>query len=167
MLAGNCDLDLRQFLSQNMHDRGQPFRLASAQKSQRQRPLFRVSGAPGGGRGGLNLHQREPRVVEKHAAGRGQLDPARAAGHQHGADLHLQVMNLAAYGGLRGVQPALGRQRDAALLGDRHEVAQVPQLHKPIAMPARYGAKPTKSFLSGRAKPKSARKALQTPAAAR
>ena len=56
---------------------------------------LRVSSPSGGGRSGL-LRQREPRVVEKHTAGGGQLDPASAAGHEYCADFHLEVTNLAA-----------------------------------------------------------------------
>jgi hypothetical protein len=48
-----------------------------------------VSSAPGGGRRRLDLHQRELRVVEKNAAGGGQLNAPSTPGHELGADFQL------------------------------------------------------------------------------
>ena len=75
---------------------GQPFGLASAQKSERERSPLRVSSASGGGGSSFDLCQRQTRMVQKHATGSGQLDPARAAGQELGADFRLQVADLAA-----------------------------------------------------------------------
>ena len=68
-------------------------------------------------------------MIEKHAAGRGQRDALRAADHQRAADLLFEVTHLAAQRGLGGVQPLLGGDCQAALLGDRDEIAKMPQLH--------------------------------------
>jgi hypothetical protein len=68
-------------------------------------------------------------MVEEGAPGGGQLDALGAAAEQRDADLVFQVSDLAAELRLRGVQPPRRRDRQAACLGDRHEVAQVPQLH--------------------------------------
>ena len=74
----------------------------------------------------LRLSQRQPGVVEKGLAGGGQLDAAHAAAHQLNADLVFEIADLPAEGRLRGVQPFLGRERQAALFGDRDEIAKVP-----------------------------------------
>ena len=42
------------------------------------------------------------------------------------ADLVFEIADLAAERRLRRVQPFLGRERQAALLGDRDEIAKVP-----------------------------------------
>ena len=77
-------------------------------------------------------------MIEKGPPRRGQLDPARTAGQELGPDLVLQIPDLPAERGLRGVQPPRGRIRQAPLLGDGDELAQMPQFHgRP--MPARYG----------------------------
>src|SRR5258705_12454955 len=68
-------------------------------------------------------------MVEKSPAGVGQFDAAYAAAHQRDADLVFEIADLAAEGRLRRVQLFLSREREAALLGDRDEVAKVPQLH--------------------------------------
>ena len=76
--------------------------------------------------GCLCLGERQPGVVEKGLAGGGQFDAVHAAAHQLDADLVFEIADLAAEGRLRGVQPFLGRQRQAALFGDRDEIAKVP-----------------------------------------
>jgi hypothetical protein len=65
-------------------------------------------------------------VVEKGFAGGGQFDAVHAAAHQLNADFVFQIADLPAQRRLRGVQPFLGRERQAALLGDRDEIAKVP-----------------------------------------
>ena len=77
----------------------------------------------------LDLGQRQPCMVEKGPAGGGQFDAVRAAAQQLDADLVFEIADLAAQRRLRRVQPFLGRERQAALLGDRDEIAKVPQLH--------------------------------------
>ena len=72
------------------------------------------------------LSQRQPGVVEKGLAGGGQLDAAHAAADQLDANLVFEIADLAAEGRLRRVQPLLGRERQAALFGDRDEIAKVP-----------------------------------------
>jgi len=87
----------------------------------------RMRGLAGGADRGVGLGERQARVVQEGTAGVGGLDAARAAAEEGRADLVLQVADLPAEGGLRGVQSLLGREPQAALLGDGHEVAQVPQ----------------------------------------
>jgi hypothetical protein len=48
------------------------------------------------------------------------------AAHQLDANLVFEIADLAAEGRLRRVQPFLSRERQAALLGDRDEIAKVP-----------------------------------------
>jgi hypothetical protein len=77
-------------------------------------------------RRGIDLRQRQPRMVEKRLACGGQFDAVHAAGHQLDANLVFEIADLAAEGRLRRVQPFPGRERQAALLGDRDEIAKVP-----------------------------------------
>src|SRR3954467_3443393 len=81
---------------------------------------------------GLDLQQCQAGMVEKGAAGRGWLDTTRAALQQLDADLQLKIADLPAQRRLRSVQPAGGRRREAALLGHRNEIAQMPELHASI-----------------------------------
>src|SRR5437899_1505533 len=53
------------------------------------------------------------------------LDASNAPNQKLSTDFGFQVAYLPAEGRLRGVQPALGGKGDAALLGDRHEIAQM------------------------------------------
>ena len=76
--------------------------------------------------GRLDLRQRQARVVEECSTGRGQLDASNCANEELGADLSFEIAYLPAERRLRGVQPFFGRQRNAALLGDRNEIAKVP-----------------------------------------
>src|SRR5260370_29807740 len=68
-------------------------------------------------------------MIEEGAPGGGQFDAVHASIHQRNADLVFEIADLATQRRLRGVQPFLSRKRQAALLGDRDEVAKVPQLH--------------------------------------
>ena len=145
MLARDRDLDLRQFLAKNVHRGRQPFRLAAAEESEGQCPFLGVGGAASGGGGGFDLSQREPGMFEKHLARGGQLDAVRAASHQLGTHLYLQLAHLTAQRRLCRMQPPLGGDRDVLLFGHGDEIPEMPQLHGP-PMPWGYGAKPTKSF---------------------
>ena len=68
-------------------------------------------------------------MIEKGPPGGGQFDAVHAAAHKLNADFVFEIADLPAQGRLRSVQPFLGRERKAALLGDRNEIAKVPQLH--------------------------------------
>src|SRR6478735_11859727 len=78
--------------------------------------------------GCLDLHQRQPRMIEKGSARVSQLDAARAADKQRYPDLIFKVSDLTAQRGLGRMQPSLRRNREAAFLGDRDEIAKVAQL---------------------------------------
>src|ERR1700726_2479403 len=71
-------------------------------------------------------------MVEKGLARGGQFDAVHAAAHQPDANLVFEIADLAAEGRLRRVQPFLRRERQAALLGNRDEIAKVPKLHGAI-----------------------------------
>ena len=64
-------------------------------------------------------------MIEKGAAGRGQVDPVHAAVHQRNTDLVFEITDLAAQRRLRRVQPLLGGDRQASCLRDRDEIAKV------------------------------------------
>ena len=78
----------------------------------------------------FGLGEREPRMVEEGAAGGSQLDAVHAARQERNADFIFEIADLPAQRRLRGVQPLLGGDREAALLGDRDEIAKVAQLHR-------------------------------------
>ncbi len=88
-----------------------------------------MSGPPRRLNGCLDLHQRQPRMIEKGSAGVSQLDAARAADKQLYADLIFKISDLTAQRGLGRMQPPFRRHREAAFLGDRDEIAKMPQLH--------------------------------------
>src|SRR5262249_1003198 len=79
----------------------------------------------------LGRLQRGPRVRQQGLAGRCQRNPAPAADEQVLAQLAFQPADLLADRRLRDRDP-LGRAREVALLGDGHEVAELPQLHRQI-----------------------------------
>jgi hypothetical protein len=65
-------------------------------------------------------------MVEKSPTGGSQFDAVHAAAHKLDADLIFEIADLATEGRLRSVEPFLRRQRQAALFGDRDEIAKVP-----------------------------------------
>ena len=68
-------------------------------------------------------------MIEEGAAGFGQRDTVRTPLQQLHADFGLEVTDLPAQRRLRGMQPLLRRQLEAAALGHGDEVAEMPQLH--------------------------------------
>src|SRR5215468_2740432 len=73
--------------------------------------------------------KRCARVGEQGLAGLGQPDAAAVAQEQALAEFCFQAADLLADGGLRDRDP-LGGAGEVALLSDRHEVGELPQLHK-------------------------------------
>src|ERR1700724_3688443 len=146
MLAGDRDFDLWQFLAKNVHHGRQPCGFAPAEEAHGQRPFLGVSSAPRARRSGFDLRQREPGVVEKHLARSGQLDTARATRDELGANFRLQLAQLTAQRRLRRVQPALGCDRDALLLGHGDEIPEMSQLHA-LSIPRGYGSQTYKVFV--------------------
>src|SRR4051812_48564797 len=68
-------------------------------------------------------------MIEKGPTGGRQLDAVHAATHQLNTDLIFEIADLPAQRGLCGVQPFLGRECQAALFGNRDEIAKMPELH--------------------------------------
>jgi hypothetical protein len=62
------------------------------------------------------------RVIEKRTSRSGEFDAARAARQELRAGFIFEIADLAAKRRLRRVQPAFGRDGEAALLGHRHEI---------------------------------------------
>ncbi len=127
---------------------GQPVDFLASQEPDREDGLRGSRRAPRRLHGLCRLPEREAGMIEKGAAGKGQLDAARAAHEELGADFQLEVTQLPAQGGLRGVQPLLGGDREAALFGDGDKIAKMTQLHVQ-AMPVRYGSWTYKVFFRG------------------
>jgi hypothetical protein len=65
-------------------------------------------------------------VIEECPTCRRQFSASNAPNQKLSTDFHFQIAHLPAERRLRRVQPSLGRERDAALLRDRNEIAQVP-----------------------------------------
>ena len=68
-------------------------------------------------------------MVEKDSAGIGELDAAGAPDQQLRADFMFQISDLTAERWLGRMQPPLGGDSQAALLGDGDEIPKMPQLH--------------------------------------
>src|SRR5258705_11319446 len=99
------------------------------EEADRERRLPRLRCTARGFACGFALKQRQPGMIEKGAAGRGELDATRTALQQLDADLQLQITDLPAQRWLGRVQPPLGGVGEAAFLGHRNEIAQMPELH--------------------------------------
>jgi hypothetical protein len=84
-------------------------------------------------------------MIEEDSAGIGQLDATGAARQQLCAHLVFQVADLTAERRLRRVQPPLGGDREAALLCNSDEIAEMTQFHTFPMLP-RYAIQLTKSF---------------------
>jgi hypothetical protein len=82
----------------------------------------RLAGVPGAG-------QHRPGMRQERLAGRGQPRCAPTADEQLLAELGFQAGDLLADGRLGDRDPPR-RPREVALLGDREEVAQLPEFHK-------------------------------------
>jgi hypothetical protein len=67
-------------------------------------------------------------VAQQHLAGRRQRHAAWVPYEERGADLALDRLDLPAQARRGDVQP-VGRAAEVELLGDRHEVPHLPQLH--------------------------------------
>jgi hypothetical protein len=126
--ARNPDFDIGQFVAQDARRARQPRHLLPGQEADGKDRLRRLRGAARGLRGRRRLRERQPRMLKERAASRCQFDPMHAAAHKRDADLALEVANLAAERRLRRVQPLLGGVLQASRLGDRDEIAKVPQL---------------------------------------
>jgi hypothetical protein len=127
--AGHRDGDVGQLVALDVHGLRQPVHFLAGEEAERKAGFLRLCRAPRRLARGIDLRQRQPRVIEKRFSGGGELDPMDAAREQRRADLIFEIADLAAQRGLRGVQPLLGGNGEAAFLRDRHEIAQVPQLH--------------------------------------
>src|SRR4051812_16576859 len=78
---------------------------------------------------GFDLKQRKPGMIEKGAAGRGELDATRTTLQQLDTNLQLQITDLPAERGLGCMQAPRGSIGEAALLGDGNEITKVAELH--------------------------------------
>ena len=83
-----------------------------------------VDGLPDGAGGGDD----RPSVLERRGARGRQRGRAPGPVDQLGAEVLLEALHLCADARLADVH-ALGRAREVRLLGDRHEVLELPQLH--------------------------------------
>src|SRR6185295_869179 len=78
--------------------------------------------------GPFGLRKRQASLGQERLSGGGELRPARDAVEQRSPDLTLEIANLPAQRWLRDAQ-SRGGPPEMELFGDRHEVAQVTQLH--------------------------------------
>ena len=126
IVAGDRDLDVLQFVAQHMHRPRQPVHLVPGLEADGERLPCRLRRPACRFDRGIDLRQRQAGVVEKGLARSGQFDAVNAADSSSAADLVFEIADLAAQRRLRRVQPFLSRERQAALLGDRDEIAKVP-----------------------------------------
>src|SRR2546430_7845299 len=130
MVARYSDLDIGQLVAKKARCTRQPISFLSGQKAHGESRFDGLRGSPRCLRSRFRLSKRQPCMVEKGAAGGGQFDAVHAAAHQLDADLIFEIADLTTEGRLRRVQLFLGRDRQASGLGNRDEVAKVPQLHR-------------------------------------
>src|SRR5215813_68636 len=130
-LAGESHLYGWLFLMQNAQHVRQPDHLVTGQEADRERRLLRLRRTARRFARRFDLEQCQPGMIEKGAAGRGEIDAARTALQELDADLDLQITDLPAQRWLRRVQPPRGSIGEAAFLGYRNEIAQMPELHAP------------------------------------
>ena len=76
----------------------------------------------------IDLGQHGPGLLQQHGPRGGQPDALAPAVQQLGADDLFQPPDLLAERGLRDVHP-LRRMGEGARVGNRHEVAQMPEFH--------------------------------------
>ena len=112
-----------------MHGVGQPVHLLPGEEAEREGWLGGLSRPPGRFHRRLRLSQRHSGVIEERPSRSGEFDAAGATRQELRADFVLQIADLAAERRLRRVQPAFGRDGEAALLGHRHEIPKMAQLH--------------------------------------
>jgi hypothetical protein len=98
-------------------------------------------------------------MIEKGPPGGGQFDAVHATAHQLNTNLIFEIADLTTEGRLRRVQLFLGRDRQASGLGNRNEIAKVPQLYRLPSISSRHGAQLTKSFSQALAAPTYAQQA--------
>ena len=91
-----------------------------------------VEGFPGRPRGsarrfdsGIDLHQRQPGVIEKRLARSGQLHAAHATAQKFDTHFVFKVADLPAQGRLRRVQPSLSGLGETAGLRYRDKVSKM------------------------------------------
>jgi hypothetical protein len=89
--------------------------------------------------GGIDLQQRQPRMIQKDSARLCQLDSAGTAHEQFDANFQFQVADLAAQRRLRRVQPSFRGMGETAFFGNGNEIAQMAELHAGRSMPEKYG----------------------------
>jgi hypothetical protein len=127
------------------HRLRQPVNLGPGEKAEREGRLERLGGPPRAFDRRVHLDQCEPRMVEKDPARGCQFDAAHAAAHQGHANLIFEVAHLTTEGRLRGMQPLLGRDRQASLFCDRDEIAKMLELHSAFHISEAWD-EPIKSF---------------------
>ena len=125
--------------------RGSQLHLVTGLEADGERLSCRLCGPARRFHRGIDLHQRQPRMIEEGPAGIGQLDAARAADKQLRADFIFEVPDLTAQRRLGRMQPSLRRHREAAFLCNGEKIPKVAQLH--VAPHAcEVCRQPTKSF---------------------
>jgi hypothetical protein len=99
-----------------------------AGEAHRQAGVGRVGRQPGRAHRRVGGIQGAPRLLVDDPADFGEDDPALGPHEQLGGDLGFELPDLGAEGRLRDGQ-RLGRPREAPLVRDLDEVAQLPQFH--------------------------------------
>jgi hypothetical protein len=99
--------------------------------SDRQHTGFAPPRQPGHPGRPFDVSEDPPRFRQERPAGIGELYLSRGAQQKLHLDLFLQLADLLTERRLRDVEP-LGRATEVELIGQRHEIAEVPKLHVPL-----------------------------------
>jgi hypothetical protein len=111
IVAQYRDLDVLQLVAQHLHGPRQPINLETGLEADGERRSFRLPDPARRFHRGIDLCQCQSGVVEKELACSGQFDAMHAAAHQLDPNLIFEIVDLAAEGRLRCVQPFLSCER--------------------------------------------------------
>ena len=102
-------LNVGQLVPQHAHGFRKPVHLVTGQEAEGESLACRLCGPPRRLDRGIDLRQREPRMVEKGLAGGGQFGAVHAAAKELNADLIFEISDLPTERRLGRVQPSLCR----------------------------------------------------------
>ena len=111
-----------------LHDLDEPAQRGGVGHADPEHVTLTMPGPLGRRHGALDFRQRPPRSIQERHARQCELDTPAGPHEQRRPYKCLELPDLLAEGRLGDVQPARG-PAEVQFLGDRDEVAQVPELH--------------------------------------
>src|SRR5580704_1134297 len=122
-------MDMRQLIAQDMQSPGNPSRIVADHKAQRECRLGRLGNLAHGLHGGLSLREHHSSMIQKDSARGREFDATRVPQKKRRADFPLEIADLAAQGGLGGMQSLFRRKLETSGFGDRDEITKMPEFH--------------------------------------